>query len=1536
MRLNLLTLTLLLFTCTSLFAQPPNDECAGLIDLGVIPYCPDLEFFTNVDATETNIGSGNFPTGCNGGDITFVGRDVFFQFSTDNVITDYTITVTGITDGMGSDPLMNPQIMIYRGDCLFDELSLLGCAKAADGDNEIAIDILGLDLNTPYFIRISDWSASATPNAGTFKLCVNELDPVYIMGEDIASGACNGTLYDSGGPDNDYENNENFTFTVCPDQFFSCLAIDLVNFQTEPEFDDLIIYAGDNTGAPVLANLSGGIGNAYSIEATSSCVTFVFDSDGSAVQAGFELTWACNAAACPGSSVENPTVLTGPLPIDLNGETTCSDASNFSQTPCGNSAFINGPEYVYEYQAPGGFCVTIQVTNAEPGTGVLVLNGPPDDPATICVATNANGSIASANMETAGTYYIVVANADGCTDFDLSITETECSFLPSLEDALGNPLNACDINSDGTPNQFSFEDGFQDLPNTVGVNNGCWFGVGIQPDYVWFTVEIQQDGAFGFILSSAGTPSDIDFNVWGPFTSEEVTDTPQDVIDFITNNQPIRSSYAGQALPTGLTDIHPDDGYPITDEYDCNGLGMENNDQFVRTVDGIAGEHYAVLINDFGNNSGGVINIDWSSSDEGVLAVDLSNSIAASDTVICAGQSVQLVLPAWIDSIAWLEPNSTLSCTDCLDPIATPTVSTQYYAYVESLCLEDTIKIDVFVFDVDLGPDITVCLGEDVQLSTDPVYPDVVYNWTGPNLSCTTCPVAVAATPAPGIYQYTVEMVTSACTLLDTINIEVLISPAPVFEVADNITICPGTTMDLGSINNVLTNSYNWTSNPAGFISSLANPSVTPTADITYYLSVTNVGCPVLSRDSVMVSLFIPPVTDVIGDTTVCQGDLVTLGNTMDEPGAVYSWSPAGQLDDPDIANPTATMETTTEFILTTTFTTCTYMDTVTVTSVVINSVIDNPNDTLLICQGDNITLTVSVEPLTAIAEWTTDNGSFMATGNSIVISPTEETIFFATVSVPGCSETDQITVLVDSIPSPTLIMPSDTSVCRGALVVLSSQAYLPSAYPDIVHEWTPDIGFESPDSLYNMVIEAVDTITFYRTTTNGGCTVIDSATISILETTTIDVAPIDPEICVNGSIELMASSPDITEFEWESSADLSDAEGSTTTLTAPGTAGPVSVMVEGEFLGCPVMQQISVNVIANPFANLNDDASICPGESADLVSTANPNVTYSWTADPGPLGFGINETNPQASPAATTSYMAVTSNGICPDAIETIVVEIQGDAAFSNINEDVFVCLLPDNEPPVNPPTVSVTLSVEGNSTVGSMYSWTSVPESSPPTSTSTNPTFEFDAAGTTLFEVTFTNGCGDSVTETISVTVHPGVDVLNDPEIFISPDPLPDGSYGEGTLVDLTANTNPPTGNFSYNWEIGGAALDSTININLIEDPTYFDVTVTDENGCSDSGAEKVDVVKPFWELPNAFTPDGDRINDNFALLTEGKIIIQSFEIWNRWGIKVYSGTDSIGWNGTYKDKPAPMDVYIYHIVLERPSGLIEERKGDVTLIR
>ena len=729
------TFFFLLFT-TILMAQPGNDDCSGIVDLGPVPACPD-DIFTNIDATASDIGFGNSPSCFNGGTAQ---NDVWFSFQTTNDLVNLSILLTGVTNGPNGTALTNPQIALYRGSCEFNGLAELACISAPNGDILTRLDILGLTPNETYFIRINDYSATAAPNWGDFQLCVDEYVPEINIGDEPSSGSCFGTLFDSGGPDGDYTNGENHTFTICPSDPHFCINIDLVDFAIEQGFDNLNFYAGADVSAPLIATATGFSNGAFPIQVSSQCVTIEFTSDGSAVQSGFELTWQCLPINCDGSTPDNPTVINS-IPFSTNGETTCDGAATFAASPCNDDDFLGGPETVFAYDSPGGICAEIEVTNAAFGTGVIVLDGPPDDANSVCVGQSSSGFIGAANLQDPGTYYIVVANPFGCTSFDLDITESDCQLSPSLADALCNPLNGC-IEDGGVPSVFNFENGFQDIDVETDINGGCWLGFGAQPDFIWFTIQSQADGPFGFILESADNPSDIDFNVWGPFSEDEVCENQADVINFIENNQPIRSSWAGGADPTGLASIHPVLGTAVTDEYDCGAGPGAGGDDFVSVINTQVGEVYVVLINDWGNNIGDAgISVDWGPSQPDVLA-PVPIEVMGGDTAICAGEPVQLLIETPVDNIQWFGDTASLSCTFCADPIATPDQTTIYKAVVDAVCYTDTVEIEVSVFDVDAGPDLTVCRNLEFDIEAGSDFPNATYEWTAPTevtLSCTDC-----------------------------------------------------------------------------------------------------------------------------------------------------------------------------------------------------------------------------------------------------------------------------------------------------------------------------------------------------------------------------------------------------------------------------------------------------------------------------------------------------------------------------------------------------------------------------------------------------------------------------------------------------------------------------------------------------------------------------------------------------------------------------------------------------------------------------
>ena len=127
-------------------------------------------------------------------------------------------------------------------------------------------------------------------------------------------------------------------------------------------------------------------------------------------------------------------------------------------------------------------------------------------------------------------------------------------------------------------------------------------------------------------------------------------------------------------------------------------------------------------------------------------------------------------------------------------------------------------------------------------------------------------------------------------------------------------------------------------------------------------------------------------------------------------------------------------------------------------------------------------------------------------------------------------------------------------------------------------------------------------------------------------------------------------------------------------------------------------------------------------------------------------------------------------------------------------------------------------------------------------------------------------------------------------------------------------------------------------------LQQSTTYTFTVTDEEGC-DLPLSFILIVNLPCDpesviIPNAFTPDGDGLNDTFNALTEEGIEeVLAIKIFNRWGNPVYSSDTGEPWDGMDGDKPAPMDVYVYVMTLGCPIGDFDNeivRSGEVTLIR
>ncbi|MCU0659997.1 MAG: gliding motility-associated C-terminal domain-containing protein [Candidatus Pacebacteria bacterium] len=145
-------------------------------------------------------------------------------------------------------------------------------------------------------------------------------------------------------------------------------------------------------------------------------------------------------------------------------------------------------------------------------------------------------------------------------------------------------------------------------------------------------------------------------------------------------------------------------------------------------------------------------------------------------------------------------------------------------------------------------------------------------------------------------------------------------------------------------------------------------------------------------------------------------------------------------------------------------------------------------------------------------------------------------------------------------------------------------------------------------------------------------------------------------------------------------------------------------------------------------------------------------------------------------------------------------------------------------------------------------------------------------------------------------------------------------DTSYSPGVRSLTMSDPTPQTGQYLF------IARGLSGWLSCI-DTAIVDVTIADAN----SG-----VCDAVMYIPNAFTPEGDGVNDVFIAKANGSISDLTMLIFDRWGNLVFqSNSLDTGWDGTHGGRICQQDVYVYHLSY-RECGLQLDRRGHVTLIR
>jgi gliding motility-associated-like protein len=151
-------------------------------------------------------------------------------------------------------------------------------------------------------------------------------------------------------------------------------------------------------------------------------------------------------------------------------------------------------------------------------------------------------------------------------------------------------------------------------------------------------------------------------------------------------------------------------------------------------------------------------------------------------------------------------------------------------------------------------------------------------------------------------------------------------------------------------------------------------------------------------------------------------------------------------------------------------------------------------------------------------------------------------------------------------------------------------------------------------------------------------------------------------------------------------------------------------------------------------------------------------------------------------------------------------------------------------------------------------------------------------------------------------------------------------------GNKDSVVLKTAP--GYTQYVWN----GMNTNSPVYVVKNPGTYNVRVTNTCGI---GSDTVQVLKSCeFEIfmPNAFTPNGDGLNDWFRVPKENYNRLINFTIFNRWGQKVFETKDiGKGWNGNNGEYQAPTGTYVYIIIMESlDRRKTFAKKGYVTLIR
>ncbi|MCB9234899.1 MAG: gliding motility-associated C-terminal domain-containing protein [Bacteroidia bacterium] len=796
----------------------------------------------------------------------------------------------------------------------------------------------------------------------------------------------------------------------------------------------------------------------------------------------------------------------------------------------------------------------------------------------------------------------------------------------------------------------------------------------------------------------------------------------------------------------------------------------------------------------------------------------------------------------------------------------------------DSCTARDTINITVNYTPAapNAGSNSPICTDSTLDLTATGAA-GASFDWTGPNsfTSATANPSINNVTAAnAGVYSVTATL--NGCTSLPATT-NVVVNPIPVTQITGDTTICVGDNFTLAASGGT---SYAWST---GGNTSLETAPLAATGPVSV-IAFDAIGCP-SAPDQVTVIVNALPTPFIGNDTTVCDSLILDAG-----PGYLeYLWSDNSTNQNLTIYTPglywVEVMNTDS----------CVARDSILITLFNITQISLGPDADF--CVGDSLILQATPGTLSGHI-WSTG-----ATG-----SPTE-TVFttgqFSVIATDanGCRSYD--TIQVGNYPLLSGDIGNDTIICFGFNLLLDAGSWGGASYvwsPGNTGGQTYQVTSPGP---YSVIIDD-----------GNGCLSYDSIQVTYDVPPTLNLTSTANIICQGDPVTFIVNPAIMPGYVFYNGGNVTQTGPSPTWSTTSLVTGN-QVTVQGISVnGCStaVAGPVSVTVLPRPTGSVTAPA-VCDGQTTIYNLNSSPGLTITWTGQDGLTGNASLVTHTYPGPGSY-SWSVKLDNGICDTTLTgtAVVHPIPADPLLS----DTLVCL---GQPS--------PLFADGDPTL----EWFTTAVGGNPVATGASFLPGLLTQNTTYWVHSTANGCYSArVPVTVTVSQPPVADFLSSPE----PDSI---LYLPNTAVSFIDLSTSAAG---WNWDFGdgnSSILQHPVHQYLNEGSYTVQLIVVNADGCPDTLSRGLYEVQDLLRIyiPNAFSPNGDDLNDDFRLYFLG-VVQYNLLIFDRWGKLLFDNNGNVNqfWDGTFQGKGLPEGVYVYRLTVTDWKGGTHERRGSITLVR